>query len=167
MGGPVGPFPVDEAIQQLFRSTVLKTCHEPLTREELLVAVANIQAKSSSGPDKLPTDLYKLLLYHHDFPSLVLSYFNDMLYDSTVPLEWLLSKLVTIPKKGKSVSLENLHPISIIAPPMRIFMKFVCGRIISYLPHAAHHFGFTSPALKDSSHMRPQSRPACPQINNV
>ncbi|GAV00583.1 hypothetical protein RvY_11410 [Ramazzottius varieornatus] len=31
-----------------------------------------------------------------------------------------------------------------MAPPIRIFIKLVCGRIISYLPHAAHQFGFTT-----------------------
>ncbi|GAV09670.1 hypothetical protein RvY_19172 [Ramazzottius varieornatus] len=122
----------------------------------------NIQSKSSSGPDKLPTELYKQLPYHRDYQVFMLACFNEMLRSGPVPAEWLLSKLVTIPKKGKSVSLKNLRPISIMTPPMRIFMKHVCGRLVSYLPHAAQKSGFT--AGKSCSEVRltlPQLKPPC------
>ncbi|GAU94467.1 hypothetical protein RvY_06238 [Ramazzottius varieornatus] len=109
-----------------------------------------IQSKSSSGPDKLPTELYKLLLYHRDYQLLMLACFDEMLCSGTVPAEWLLSKLVTIPEKAKSVSLENLRPICIMAPPTRIFMKLVCGRLVSYLPMLHSSLGslLASPARK-------------------
>ncbi|GAV03111.1 hypothetical protein RvY_13588 [Ramazzottius varieornatus] len=144
MGQPTEALLVNESVLRLFRTTDNKSCHDRLTLDELMGAIMNIQSKSSSGPDKLPTELYKLLLYHRDYQLLMLACLNEMLCSGTVPAEWLFSKLVTIPKKGKSVSLENLRPISIIALSRRIFMKLVCRRLVLYLPHAAQQFGFTA-----------------------
>ena len=136
--------PVTPSLTKLFSSTVNKATHEPLTIMELITAVKQIRTKSSSGPDKLPTELYKILLENHEFQTTLVSFFNTVIESGYIPQEWLVSKLVTIPKKGKPVALDNLRPISIMAPPMRLFMKIICGRLASFLPHTVYQFGFTT-----------------------
>lgn len=130
---PVDPLPVDEAIQRLFRSAVFKACREPLTREELLVGIANIQ-------ERTPADQINYQLSFMSYFCITITFSHWGSHVSTTrcvmvryhPKGLDLSKLVTIPKKGKSVSLVDLRPIS-----------SMCGRLVSYVSHAVHQSSFT------------------------
>ena len=145
MGPPPLQQPAPRSIVELFRlnSPVFKAAHEPFVELELQQATNEISTASSSGPDRLPTEIYKALINSAEFRVIVLSCFNGFAVSGNIPVDWLLSKLVPIPKKGKPSAAENLRPISIMTPLMRILMKMICVRMSDYLPHSPLQFGFS------------------------
>ena len=66
-----------------------------------------------------------ILLENYEFQTVMLYCFNIIIASGSVPPESLVSKLVTIPKKGKSVALDNLRPISIMAPYENIHENYL------------------------------------------
>ena len=108
--------------------------------------LASLQTKFSSGPDQLPSILYKKLALQLALPLSLI--FHKSFVTSKLPDEWLSANVVPIHKRNSKSNPANYRPISLTCVACRIMEKLIKVVLLSHLKQkglisAAQH-GFLS-----------------------
>jgi len=85
----------------------------------------------SPGPDKIPSNLLKLLAYEVS-PCFALL-FSASLQQSIVPSDWKKASVCPIFKKGDQKNAANYRPVSLTSVCSKIMEHVVCSNVMSHL----------------------------------
>uniref|UniRef100_A0A8C5PI59 Reverse transcriptase domain-containing protein n=1 Tax=Leptobrachium leishanense TaxID=445787 RepID=A0A8C5PI59_9ANUR len=110
---------------------------EPLTDEELRLAIKSTQSGKCPGPDGFPTHYYKhfadILSPHF------LRAFNSLSDTRLLPPQSLMANIVLIPKEGKDKEhCASYRPISLLNCDVKLFAKILATRLNAHIPSLIH-----------------------------
>lgn len=97
-----------------------------ILHDDIIIAINSIKS-NAVGLDEIPLRFVKLL-----FPSIcpMIHYiFNLIISTSKFPQAWKTSKVIPIKKKARTLSLDNLRPISILCAISKIFERILKNQI--------------------------------------
>ena len=103
----------------------------PITEDEVLEVVKNLDAKKSTGHDGFSILIIKKLAAELSVPLALI--FNMSIKDGTVPDELKIARVVPIHKKESKNNFTNYRPISILPGFSKILERLVFNRCISFL----------------------------------
>eukprot|EP00975_Prorocentrum_lima_P000589 116798-Prorocentrum_lima.AAC.1 len=86
-----------------------------------------MKSRKAPGPDKITTDILKLLDAKHLEP--VVDELNTWLSSGIVPEDQLLAQVVLIFKKGDSNRFENYRPISLLNSMYKLYASVLKQRL--------------------------------------
>ena len=123
---------LDKANGLNFDSDNSETYNAPFTLNELKLALAKSEEKTSMGPDGLPYSFFTNL--NELNVSMFLFAINKLWSDHTFPDEWLESIIIPILKPGKDQQcVESYRPISLTNCACKIIERLVNTRLRYYL----------------------------------
>ena len=103
----------------------------PITEDEVIEMIKNLDAKKSPGHDHVPILIIKKLANELSIP---LTYiFNLSLSSDIVPDQLKIARVVPIHKKERKDTLNNYRPISGLPGFSKILERLVFNRCISFL----------------------------------
>ena len=115
----------------LSKSTDNTMFFNPITENEVLEVIKNLDAKKSTGHDGFSILIIKKLAAELSVPLTVI--FNMSIKDGTVPDELKIARVVPIHKKESKNNFTNYRPISILPGFSKILERLVFNRCISFL----------------------------------
>ena len=134
--------PMDFMPQKLSHSLFLY----PITSQEIVDEINNLNSTKATGPFRLPIDILKLMKDIISEPLEIL--FNSSLSNGIVPDSFKIAKIIPIHKKGSIMSLNNYRPISLLSVFIKLLEKLMFKRISNFInKHNILHskqFGFRS-----------------------
>lgn len=101
-----------------------------ILHDDIIIAINSIKS-NAVGLDEIPLRFVKLL-----FPSIcpMIHYiFNLIISTSKFPQAWKTSKVIPIKKKARTLSLDNLRPISILCAISKIFERILKNQIQAHI----------------------------------
>ena len=101
----------------------------PFVMSELKSAVKSLSNGKASGLDGLPNELLKL----DDLHQLILDIINRTYAEKSVPVEWLVSVLIPVFKKGSAGDPGNYRGIALMCTCAKLYNKLLLGRLRSVL----------------------------------
>lgn len=120
------------------------TLDQPITAAEVRAALAKVRRNTSPGMDKVTN---KALANLEEGSILALTEFKNECWTSgTLPIAWKEAEVRLLPKPGRTLSVDNLRPISLTSCIGKVMEHFVLIRLQTYLettgklPHTM--FGF-------------------------
>ena len=114
----------------------------PILESEVSYDIKQAKTVKASGPDKVCTELLKQL-NEENFP-IITQLFNKIYDTGIIPLEWLKSIFITIPKKTSGHRCEDYRPISLMSHTLKVFLTVIHNRIKNKCENElqATQFGF-------------------------
>ncbi len=103
----------------------------PVTKNELLLLIQNLNSNKSSGPDNIAPDLIKIAA-----PALVeplMHIYNRSLMTGIVPDKLKIAKVTPVFKKGDHCIASNYRPISLLSIFDKLLEKLMYTRLYSFL----------------------------------
>jgi len=82
-----------------------------------------IKCSKSSGPDGIPSDLFKKLASHLSLPLSIL--FNNSLSVWKIPVEWRNAIITPVAKGGIASDVSNYRPISLTSCACKIMERII------------------------------------------
>ena len=113
-------------------SAALRSSLPPIHNHEFLATLSKVKNNTAPGLDGLT----KRHLVNLDYYSrgVLLRWYNTILTTGIIPKQWKVSKVIFIPKVGKSQALiQNWRPISLTNIMFRIFDKIIANRVAQIL----------------------------------
>lgn len=102
-------------------------CSNPVTAEEVALAIKKLKGNRAIGPDGLPGYIIKGCIEFFRGP--LLDIFNKSLKYSTYPGFWKCSKVIPVFKNGTRHEINNYRPISIVCSVSKVFEIVIFNRI--------------------------------------
>ena len=99
----------------------------PITLDEVKKALKRQKSGKSPGVDNINAEMMRSS--SEDAALALLSLFNRVLAEGTVPTDWKRSLIVKIPKKGDLSVCDNYRGVSLLSVPSKIFCRIVIDRI--------------------------------------
>ena len=115
----------------LSKSTDNTMFFNPITEDEVLEVIKNLDVKKSTGHDCFSILIIKKLAAELSVPLTLI--FNMSIKDGTVPDELKIARVVPIHKKESKNNFTNIRPISILPGFSKILERLVFNRCISFL----------------------------------
>jgi hypothetical protein len=109
-----------------------------VTEDELSLAIKRLKSKKSSGPDGIPSFIFKGCSEFLIKPLLHL--FNLSIKSSIFPDYWKLTKVVPIFKKGQRNDIKNHRPVAILSTPAKIFESILYNRLFRHVKSSISPF---------------------------
>ena len=97
----------------------------------IIKSITKFKNKTSSGPDGLPTILFKQLAYQLAHPLTII--FNIIMQTGNVPEIWKQATVTPIFKKGASSNPRNYRPISLTCVGSKIFESVLKTALVPFL----------------------------------
>ena len=112
-------------------SSVDKIGYINFTPDIVFKALCKVKRKLSCGYDSIPgIFLYNLA----NFLCIPLStIFNISLMSSTLPSDWLKSKIIPVSKKGVSTKIANYRPVALTSNVCKVFESVINSNLMHYL----------------------------------
>ena len=107
----------------------LKYNVDPFSMNELKAAVASVSVGKASGVDGMINEILKL----NDLHPVLLDILNSAYSSKTVPLEWLVSVLIPVFKKGVSSDPNNYRGIALMCVCAKLYNRLLLERLRSVL----------------------------------
>eukprot|EP00833_Pecoramyces_ruminatium_P003122 jgi/Orpsp1_1/1177154/evm.model.c7180000060391.1 len=112
--------------------------NQEISRDEIQKAILSIPNFKASGPDGIPIEFFKAMVYQ-DNPNdnsnvgynFLFLLFNRI-WDGDFPKSWNNASIVSIPKKGDLTDCNNYRGISLINNGIKIISKIAASRISDY-----------------------------------
>ncbi|KAK8770091.1 hypothetical protein V5799_013445 [Amblyomma americanum] len=120
-----------ESYKEEYRGEDNPTMDRPITREEVMEAVASATKNTAAGADKIRNSLIRNL--NDEAIDQLAKYLNTLWQEGRVPAEWKHAVVVMIPKPGKKLQIENLRPISLTSCLEKLYEKIITRRIQNHL----------------------------------
>jgi len=98
-----------------------------ITRDEFDVALRCLKDKKSTGVDKIATEVLKTL--YETTANQLFTIITDCYENGILPVEFIKSKTITIPKKGNANDCTNYRTITILSHASKILMNIVKDRL--------------------------------------
>ena len=102
-----------------------------ITTEELYLASKNLKPGKSPGMDNILNETLKPLL--DIYPEILLKLFNSILHCNTINIDWLLSLITAIHKKGAKDDPDNYRGISLMSCIGKFFFTILNNRLTKYV----------------------------------
>ena len=99
------------------------------TIEEIQVAVSSLECGKAPGIDGMINEILKI----NDFHPILLDIINQAYVSKKVPLEWLMSVLIPVFKKGDSTDPNNYRGIALMCVCAKLYNKLLLIRLRSVL----------------------------------
>ena len=113
----------------------LFSCHlSPVTSENVLQVIKNLQSDCSTGTYQLPTHFIKLVAECLAVP--LTSVIKDCIAKDYFPKQWKIARVSPVPKIDNPVSKDQLRPISVLPVLFKVFEKLVAIQMTNYADHA-------------------------------
>jgi hypothetical protein len=108
--------------------TEYQTAEGPsILEEEVRAIIEKSKDRLATGPDSIPNELYKLL--DDEGVKLLTKLFNKIYNSGIIPVEWLKSTFVTLPKKSKASLCSDYRTISLMSHALKLLLKIIHTRI--------------------------------------
>lgn len=139
----------EEYIRELFYDERNSPCDiEPsspgqrITTEEIEYALKNSKDNKAVGPDQIPVELLKLIESQN--LSILTDLYNTIYETGIIPLEWLKSTFIVIPKKQNAKECSEHRTLSLMSHTLKVFLKVIHNRIYKKLDEhiGESQFGF-------------------------
>ncbi|KAJ2952534.1 hypothetical protein O0L34_g6852 [Tuta absoluta] len=124
----------EEYIEALFhdtRSVIFEESSEhtgpPITKSEISYAIKCAKTRKAVGPDEIPSEVFKHIDY--DNLDIVVQLFNEIYNTGCIPIDWLKSTFVTLPKISNAKKCSDFRTISLMSHMLKIFLKIIHSRI--------------------------------------
>lgn len=101
-----------------------------LTREAIKAKLNKLDASKASGPDNIPTIIFKSFSEEISLPLLLL--FNKSLSEGQVPREWKTAEVTAIFKKGERNSPGNYRPVSLTCIACKVLESLITDQLRNY-----------------------------------
>lgn len=117
---------------------------DPITKNEMVIIIANLKNNSAPGPDRINAKTLKTI--HVNILMPLVHIINQILSTGVIPWQWKIANVTPIFKAGKKSQINNYRPISIINTLAKVFEQCVKKRLLEFLDK--HHivtdrqFGF-------------------------
>ncbi|KAI8436544.1 hypothetical protein MSG28_010075 [Choristoneura fumiferana] len=99
----------------------------PILRDEIRNALYHAKTGKAAGPDGIYVEILKLIEDEH--MDALTNLFN-LIYDlEQIPIDWLRSTFVTLPKKKNAKKCEEYRTISLMSQVLKLFLKIIHARI--------------------------------------
>ena len=95
------------------------------TLEELQIATMSLKNGKTAGVDELINEILKLSEFH----PILLDIINQAYVSKTVPLEWLISLLIPVFKKGDSSDPNNYRGIALMCVCAKLYNRLLLERL--------------------------------------
>ncbi|KAI8430992.1 hypothetical protein MSG28_001085 [Choristoneura fumiferana] len=95
--------------------------------KEVEKAIYSQKMEKAPGPDKVTNELLKGTL--EELLPIITSLFNEILATGLIPLQWKISNIILIYKKGHKEDVGNYRPISLMSNIYKVFSKVILERI--------------------------------------
>ena len=115
----------------LSKSTDNTMFFNPITEDEVLEVIKNLDAEKSTGHDGFSILIIKKFAAELSVPLTLI--FNMSIKDGTVPDQLKIARVVPIHKKEDKNNFTNYRPISILPGFSKILERLVFNRYISFL----------------------------------
>uniref|UniRef100_A0A8D9EV91 Craniofacial development protein 2 n=1 Tax=Cacopsylla melanoneura TaxID=428564 RepID=A0A8D9EV91_9HEMI len=136
-------------LETLFYDT--RITQEPVTankegpgilKEEIELAIKQTKEGKAAGPDKIPSEFFKLL--DEEQLKWLTLIFNSIYESGRIPTPWLRSEFITLPKKPGAKSCGDYRTISLMSHLLKLFLKIIHRRIYRLCEEeiAPNQFGF-------------------------
>lgn len=116
-------------------STLLPPCATMpdlgFSREGIFDLLLKIKTKKASGPDGLPNAF--LYRYAEVISEYLYIIFNASVDEASLPMDWMLAKIIPVFKAGDKLSPTNYRPISLISTCCKLIEHVIASHISNYL----------------------------------
>jgi hypothetical protein len=110
--------------------------HQPITEEELCVAIQSGKRNKAPGFDGIPTDFYQLMW--SDIKADMVNIINAMLSATALHKSFTRGVVVCIPKMLNPMSPKEYRMLTLLNAHIRIFARVLANRIRPWLPDLLH-----------------------------
>ena len=112
--------------------------------EEVTAAVRQMKDGKAPGLDEIPAELLKLL--DAEQIKIITKIFSEIYKAGKIPVEWLKSEFVPLPKKPGAKVCEDYRTISLMSHLLKLFLKVIHKRIYRKCEEqiAPNQFGFVN-----------------------
>jgi len=104
---------------------------ESVTQDDVFLALKGIKPKKGLDSDGISTFLLKEL--RHQLAHPLTTIFNRCIKEATWPGAFKIARVVPIPKKGNSISVENYRPISLLPAMSKVLERVVHKQIREHI----------------------------------
>ena len=103
----------------------------PVSTDELKSAGKKLKRKKACGTDELPGELWRIILEDdtHVIFQWVLDFISSLWEGSQVPVQWHLSRVIALFRKGDLGDCSNCRPISLINVGFKLFDHILLSRL--------------------------------------
>lgn len=107
----------------------IENCEEgpEILKVEVQYALKNAKTRKTPGPDEIPVELLKMM--NEDNIHLLIRLFNKIYDTGEIPIDWLESTFIAIPKKQKARKCSDHRLISLMSHTLKVFLRIVHNRI--------------------------------------
>lgn len=114
-----------------------KLLEEPISLEEVRIAIQNLQSSKAPGPDGYTPEFYKMFLA--DIAPLLIDVFNESLERGLLPATFYQASISLLHKKGKDpFDPASYRPVSLLNVDNKILAKIMTIRLENILPSIIH-----------------------------
>lgn len=99
----------------------------PILLEEVTKAIGDTKSNKSPGEDGISAEHFKHL--SENTIRKLTRLFNEIYESGQIPLDWLKTTYVALPKKNKARKCEDHRTISLMSHAVKIFMRIIFNRI--------------------------------------
>ena len=113
--------------QEDIQPTLNDIRQDPLTKDEIKIAMKHMENNKAAGRDNITVELLKA-----DTETTVreLEHLFKLIWKNEImPKEWKQSLIIKIPKKGDTTQCDNYRGISLLSVPSKIFARAIINRL--------------------------------------
>lgn len=104
---------------------------QPITSEEILLALKTASTKSAPGPDGIGYNFYKI--YWNIIKEPLTKLFNELLHTTEHPMGFNEGIIILIPKLSQAKTIQDYRPITLLNTDFKLFAKLIANRIRFHL----------------------------------
>ncbi|KAJ4437547.1 hypothetical protein ANN_17692 [Periplaneta americana] len=104
---------------------------QPITSEEILLALKTASSKSAPGPDGIGYNFYKI--YWNIIKEPLTKLFNELLHATRQPMGFNEGIIILIPKLSQAQNIQDYRLITLLNTDCKLFAKLIANRIRFHL----------------------------------
>jgi hypothetical protein len=105
----------------------LKVSTDPISKEEIKIAIQETKAGKAPGVDNINPEMIKANV--NISAEILYPLFGNIWKEEKIPQEWEMGLLVKIPKKGDLFNCDYWHGITLLSIPSKVFTRVILNRI--------------------------------------
>uniref|UniRef100_A0A8D8W5N2 Craniofacial development protein 2 n=2 Tax=Cacopsylla melanoneura TaxID=428564 RepID=A0A8D8W5N2_9HEMI len=115
-----------------------------ITPQEVQAALKLLKCRKAAGPDNIQTEFLKLL--DDRGIDVITEVFNNIYNSGDIPVEWLKSEFIALPKKPSAKKCDEYRTISLMSHLLKLFLKIIHKRIYKKCESqiSPNQFGFVN-----------------------